>query len=147
MHSPAKAPQLSLRHTLLLPGGVTTPRKNSYAAKLIPTYGATPIAVVTSPRYSARTPPSSRMILSVMPHIVRSFLEYPAAFSAVAVDTDEDVWYAEASAGFAMLATDDKGAFCKTALAAAGCAAISDTEAVAIESRDRTRSKGYVEPA
>lgn len=71
---PASAPQANFRVTLFFPGGVITPRKNSYAAKLIPTYGATPIAVVTSPRYNPRMPPSSRRILSVIPTIVRSTL-------------------------------------------------------------------------
>jgi hypothetical protein len=81
------------------------PRKNSYAAKLIPTYGATPKAVVTRPRYSARTPPSSRMIFKVMPPIVRSALVYGGAVALAAEvarfeATAEEVWYAEASACF-----------------------------------------------
>lgn len=38
----------------------------------LPTYGATPMAVGINPRYSALTPPSSLITLSVIPHIVMS---------------------------------------------------------------------------
>ena len=144
-HSPAKAPQLSFLHTLLFPGGVMMPRKNSYAAKLIPTYGATPTAVVTRPRYSARTPPSSRMIFNVMPPIVRSALVYagtvPLAAEAARFEaTAEEVWYAEASACFVCW----NGIVGETLGVGAG--EVREIDAVAIDSRDRTRSKGYVEP-
>jgi hypothetical protein len=70
--SPARAPHSSFLGILLFPGGVMIPRSNSYVAKFRPTYGATPTAVVIKPLYSARTPPSSRMTFSVMPHTVRS---------------------------------------------------------------------------
>lgn len=82
------APQLNFLAIPLFPGGVTTPLKNSYAAKLIPTYGATPTAVVTNPRYRPRTPPSSRMIFCVIPHIVSSTFVYcvTAAVAVAAVE-------------------------------------------------------------
>jgi hypothetical protein len=81
-YSPANAPQLNFLTIVFFPGGVRMPLKNSYAAKLIPTYGATPTAVVTNPRYSPRTPPSSRIILSVIPHIVKSAFLYTVAITA-----------------------------------------------------------------
>jgi hypothetical protein len=106
-----------------------TPLRNSYAAKLIPTYGATPKAVVTSPRYSPRIPPSSRATLSVIPHIVSA--------DAVGGDTmEEDAWRTEESV--------------RVRVELAGGAADwaeSGIDAVAIESLERTKSSGYVEPA
>lgn len=123
------------------------PRKNSYAAKLIPTYGATPKAVVTKPRYSARTPPSSRMIFNVMPPIVRSALVYADAVPLEAEvarfeATTEEVWYAEASACF--VCWNGIGVVGETL--GVGATEVREIDAVAIDSRDRTRSNGYVEP-
>jgi len=123
-------------------------RKNSYAAKLIPTYGATPKAVVTRPRYRARTPPSSRMIFNVMPPIVRSALVY-AGEAVLQLDeakfeaTAEEVWYAEASACFVCW----KGIGVISAVEGldVDAAEVREIDAVAIDSRDRTRSNGYVE--
>jgi hypothetical protein len=130
---PANAPQLNFLATLLFPGGVIIPLRNSYAAKLIPTYGATPKAVVTNPLYNPFTPPSSLIIFEVIPHIVRSILVYLGGAA---------VWYADANACVAWLGIEDGTVFGPVAAAWA----TSDTEAVAIDNRDLTRSKGYVEP-
>ena len=122
------------------------PLKNSYAAKLIPTYGATPTAVVIRPRYSARTPPSSRMIFNVIPPIVRSALLYAGAVAlaevAIFEATDEEVWYAEASVCFVCW----KGIGVVGAVETLGATEVREIDAVAIDNRDRTRSNGYVEP-
>ncbi len=64
----------------------------------LPTYGATPIAVGTNPRYNALTPPSSLMTRIVMPHTVRSWAEKKGAAAGRGTDA-EAVWYAEARAG------------------------------------------------
>lgn len=50
INSPARAPQVSFRTIVFFSGGVITPLRASYAAKLIPTYGATPTAVGIMPR-------------------------------------------------------------------------------------------------
>lgn len=98
------------------------------------------MAVGINPRYNARTPPSSRMTFNVMPHIVRSAGEKAVAIAREALDAaaaaDEDVWYADASAGFA--AVDVVGG---------GFGLDTDIDAVAIDNRDRTRSRGYVVPS
>ena len=116
------------------------PRRASYAAKLIPTYGATPIAVATRPRYNARMPPSSRITFRVMPHMVSSESNGRA-----------DVWSAEASLSFDDVdAPVDEGGGMDDDDddddndAAEPFAAIM--EAVAIDNRECTRSSGYVVP-
>lgn len=96
------------------------PRSASYAAKLIPTYGATPTAVATSPRYNPRTPPSSRITLRVIPTTVRSAFEY-RAFALDAPEVEDGVEFAD-------------NWFWR------------DILAVAMDKRERTRSRGYVEP-
>jgi hypothetical protein len=116
------------------------PRRASYAAKLIPTYGATPIAVATRPRYNARMPPSSRITFRVMPHMVSSDGNGRA-----------DVWSAEASlsCGDVDAPADEGGGIDDDdgddEDVAELFAAIMD--AVAIDNRERTRSSGYVVPA
>lgn len=102
------------------------PRKASYAAKLIPTYGATPIAVATIPRYNPRTPPSSRMILRVIPNTDR------LAFEKSVFGLKPDAPGVEDGAE----STDN----------ANGGRFWTGILAVAIDKRERTRSKGYVEP-
>ena len=92
------------------------------------------MAVGTRPRYSARTPPSSRITLSVIPHMVKSALANACATGRTAALVEE-VWYEDASAGCA--AIDD---------GAGACDDCTGMEAVAIDSRDRTRSRGYVVP-
>jgi hypothetical protein len=104
-----------------------TPRKASYAAKLIPTYGATPIAVATKPRYSALTPPSSRITFIVMPHMVSSESEGRA-----------DVCSAEVSFKCEEEDVDADADVCELF--------VESMDAVAIDNRERTRSKGYVVP-
>ncbi len=106
------------------------PRRVSYAAKLIPTYGATPIAVATRPRYNARTPPSSRITFRVMPHMVNSEGNGRA-----------DVCSAETSLNFEPA---DEGGGLDEGVAELLAAII---DAVAMDSRERTRSSGYVVPA
>ena len=81
---------------------------------MIPTYGATPTAVGIKPRYNARMPPSSRMILMVILMIERSPLLY----------------FGRCEEGFADRVGD----------------MFRDILAVAIDSRARTRSRGYVVP-
>jgi hypothetical protein len=127
-HLPARAPQLSFLTALLFPGGVIRPRRVSYAAKLIPTYGATPIAVATRPRYNALTPPSSRMTFRVIPHIVSS----------------EGKWRAEVCSAEASLGCEDEGVGADVDAAVLFEASI---DAVAIDNRERTKSNGYVVPA
>lgn len=85
-----------------------------------------------------------------MPQIVRSALVYPGTVAAVALfkfeATAEDVWYADARACLALCGMGiDDGIEARTTLGVAA-PAVRDIEAVAIESRERTRSKGYVEP-
>jgi hypothetical protein len=110
------------------------PRRASYAAKLIPTYGATPIAVATRPRYNARKPPSSRITFRVIPHMVSSEGNGRA-----------DVWSAEASLNCEDVdAPVDEGGGMDDDDVAELLAAIMD--AVAIDNRERTRSSGYVVP-
>jgi len=108
-----------------------TPRRASYAAKLIPTYGATPIAVATRPRYNARAPPSSLMTFRAMPHIVSSDGEGRA-----------DVWSAEASLNFEDDGPADGGEGVDDDAGADAFAAIM--EAVAMDNLERSRSNGYV---
>lgn len=113
------------------------PRSASYAAKLMPTYGATPIAVGINPLYNALTPPSSRMTLIVIPHTVRSCFENivvvcRTALAVAAADAGADVWYADDNVGFGE-GVDCIFCFWKTGI-----------EAVAIDNLDRTRSRGYV---
>lgn len=112
------------------------PRRASYAAKLIPTYGATPMAVATRPRYNARTPPSSRITFRVIPHMVSSEGKGRA-----------DVWRAEASLSFedVDVPVDEGGGVDEGADVAELFAARID--AVAMDSRERIRSNGYVVPA
>ena len=108
------------------------PRSASYAAKLIPTYGATPIAVATKPRYSALTPPSSRITFIVMPHMVSSEGKRRA-----------DVWSAEAS-----LNCEEEDAAAVEGADADVCELfVESMDDVAIDNRERTRSNGYVVPA
>jgi hypothetical protein len=111
------------------------PRRASYAAKLIPTYGATPIAVATKPRYNALTPPSSRITFRVIPHMVSSDGKGRA-----------DVWSAEASLNFedVDVPADEGGA-----VGDGGVAELLGViiDAVAMDSRERIRSNGYVVPA
>ena len=76
------------------------------------------------------------MILRVIPHIVSSALVYAEVLPTV----DDAVWYADDSAVFSGIVLDT------VALGLLG-AAVRVTDAVAIDSRERTRSKGYVEPA
>lgn len=87
------------------------------------------------PRYNPRTPPSSRITFIVIPHIVNSAFEKGAATARAELADDEDeVWYADANAGFAAeLAVDEPGLDMAI-------------DAVAIDNRDRTRSRGYVVP-
>lgn len=66
-----------------------------------------------------------------MPHTVRSRAEKKGVAAGRGTDV-EAVWYAEARAGWAVL--EDATGLC------------SGIEAVAIDSRERTRSKGYVLP-
>lgn len=112
------------------------PRRASYAAKLIPTYGATPMAVATRPRYNARTPPSSRITFRVIPHMVSSEGKGRA-----------DVWSAEASLSFedVDVPVDEGGGVDEGADVAELFATRID--AVAMDSRERIRSNGYVVPA
>lgn len=111
------------------------PRRASYAAKLIPTYGATPIEVATRPRYNALTPPSSRITFRVIPHMVSSEGKGRA-----------DVWSAEASLNCEDLDVPaDEGGGVDDEDVAELLVAIID--AVAMDSRERTRSSGYVVPA
>jgi hypothetical protein len=72
-----------------------------------------------------------------MPHIVSSALVYIGGAA---------VWYPDAKACVAcdIGIDDDIGAIFGPAAPAGG--ATSDTDAVAIDNRDRTRSNGYVEP-
>lgn len=134
---PAKAPHANFLGTETFPGGVMTPLNASYAAKLIPTYGATPIAVATKPRYSPRTPPSSRMTFKVIPHMVSSG-------DGIAIDRDDgldkdDVWYPDANVCVTEETAEDGLGGCLSGNAVG-------RDAVAIDRRDRTRSNGYVEP-
>ena len=88
------------------------------------------MAVGINPRYSALTPPSSLITLRVIPHIVRSRGEKTdCAVDRAVVDA---VWYADARAGCE--AVEDVAAAC------------SGIDAVAIDNRERMRSKGYVVP-
>ena len=80
-------------------------------------------------------PPSSRMTLSVIPFTVRS-LGVHAVCLVVWSDVDDEaeaVWYPDTSEGCWVETVD--GVLCCTGI-----------EAVAIESLDRTRSRGYVVP-
>lgn len=88
-----------------------------------------------SPRYSARTPPSSRTTLSVIPHIVRSCGENTVAAAGLADAAADEVWYAEDNAGRPGPGLDDVEVDFGTGI-----------DAVAIERRERMRSKGYVVP-
>lgn len=69
-----------------------------------------------------------------MPHIVSSALVYGEVLATV----DEAVWYADDRAVFSGIVLDT------VALGLLG-AALRFTDAVAIDNRERTRSKGYVE--
>lgn len=74
------------------------------------------------------------MTLSVIPHTVRSFFVNTSRALAVAA---EAVWYADVRLGRAagaVVAVDDDAEW-------------SGIDAVAMDSLDRTRSRGYVVPA
>lgn len=76
------------------------------------------------------------MTLSVIPHIVRSLGVQAACFvvrASVADDGAEAVWYPDDSEGCCVETVD--GVLCCTGI-----------DAVAIDNRDLTRSKGYVVP-
>jgi len=95
------------------------------------------------------------MIFRVIPHIVRSAWLYadaaacPAAVDAALtvedVEAMEDVWYADDNACCLTCWACSRAGEVVAAFVAVG-RAVSDIEAVAIDSRDRTRSNGYVEP-
>lgn len=98
-NEPATAPQLSFCHAACsCPGGVKNARSHSYVAKFIPTYGATPTAVGTIPLYNALTPPSSRYMIAIIPHMPGIFgfwaflaMEAEAESNAAVVIVDMDM--------------------------------------------------------